>query len=383
METNGPNTTDWKHIAQLVVIGVSSAMILLILPLVIGGLSSKLALTEGQTSLIAFFDMVGAAVSSLAISRFIVSMSWRTILLCAAGLMIAGNVGSLYATDVNTLCVLRLLAGLGAGLGLSVANAGLALTPNPDRAIGIYVVVALLVGAVMLQILTPIGIEAVLMVLAGLAVLVALIAFVMKRAESISDSENEEQSEVSHPVVPKLFMLAAAGGILAYFMGTGTVWAYMERLGVSLSLDAATIGSNLGAASIAGGVGGVCAIMLSTRFGRLVPLVISLLVTTAAMFALYSKLSPSTFLFGAILILAGWNFSYPYMIGALVSADATGRFVPVAASMQLFGFAFGPVTASRLFGDQVFTQSTSMGAVLHIVALVLLVPLLLKIKRHL
>lgn len=377
-------------IARLVVIGVSSAMILLILPLVIGGISEKLLLDESATSFLALFDMVGAAVSSLLMSRFISTVSWRKILYLASVLLILGNLLCVLSDDIALVYGFRFIAGLGAGMGLSIANAGLAMTKDPDRAIAIYVVSALLAGALALRLL-PIftgahGVNAILFFLVAMSVMIGLLANLNSVSEdtdaaSGSASDTDEEIQLAQSTVPVPTILIAAAGILFYFMGTGSVWAYMERLGVSLSLSADYIGSSLSIASLAGGAGGVLAIVLATRFGRLIPATISILLTAVAMFILAQWINAETYLIGAAMILAGWNFSYPYMIGALISADASGRFVPIAASMQLFGFAIGPVLSAIIFGDAVYTESTILGLVCHLMALVLLLPLLMKLER--
>jgi hypothetical protein len=264
-------------------------------------------------------------------------------------------------------------------MGLGVANAGLATTAQPDRNIGIYIVAALVSGAAVLRIYPAVASEQDVAGIYGFLAVTALLAACVTRA--LPSGRNQLVSFSNRPGtwsarrVRTTTKLAGVAGILTYFLGVGTIWANIARLGAMRGLDPTAVGSALGVASLMGGAGGVGSIILANRFGRFWPVATLFAGSLGAMALLDLTITRIAFAIAASLVLFGWNFSYPYMIGTMMTLDETAALVPLAGAMQLLGIALGPLLAAIALGAATYAYAPAIGAACFVTASVLLVPI--------
>jgi MFS family permease len=365
-------------IVALVSLGVSSAMVLLILPLLVAEATDKYGLDSRAAGWIAAADMIGAAIGMAFIARRLAELDSNRTAFGGASLLIAGNLAAVFAPSVPWLFAVRLLTGFGAGMGLGIANAGLSRTSQPERNIGIYIVAALVSGAVVLRVFPTLSLVQGVDGLFGFLAAVACLPVVLSRFVSLSSDRGstvrpDETRWLQPGQSSPLAAVAAIGGIFTYFIGVGVLWANMQPLGMMRGIDKASIGTALGLASLLGAGGGLGSIVLGTRWGRFWPVSLMFAASLGAT-GLLELASVGGYFASASLILMGWNFVYPYLIGTLVTVDPTARLVPLAGSMQLLGIALGPALGAALFGTTLYVHAPAIGAVCYLLAYLLAAP---------
>lgn len=366
-----------KSLLIYLCIAISSAMVLLILPVLVGGIDAKFTVSPGQLGMLAAADMLGAAVGALFLSSRMHQYSWRTIAIVSMSLLVTTNLASVFVNEWLVFMGLRFVAGLGAGGGLAIGNGGLATLSNADRNIGIYVVAALGIGAVALRVLSGVSdkgdIDIIFYFLAA-AALIGLVASLFV--------DNTKQAETADKISPdtrlfsELYVVAGVAGILIFFIGIGATWGYMQKIGAEAGLDAKFIGNALGLGSLFGACGGLLSIFLATKFGRLHPVLIACF--AAVLMLVVFKVVPMniTFMITVAAVLFVWNFSWPYMVGAMASIDPTARLVSLAASMQLFGFALAGPISGALIGESSYFVAILIGIAGFVLSALLLAKLL-------
>ena len=172
------------------------------------------------------------------------------------------------------------------------------------------------------------------------------IPFIPKRGQL--DKSPARAAARSSSMAPGIIALV---GCLAFNMGIMAVWAYMERIGDSLGLDASAIGSVLGASLLTGLFAALVAAAVGDRFGRALPIGLALVLQLVALVLLASR--PSALGFGVAVMLFAfcWNFPVAYQLATTVSVDRSGRLVVLFLSAVKLGYALGPAIAGLLIAS--------------------------------
>jgi MFS family permease len=127
-----------------------------------------------------------------------------------------------------------------------------------------------------------------------------------------------------------------------------SMWANIERLGVNIGIDRQAIGYILSAATLIGLLGAGLAAFVSTRFGRIVPLVIAISLQAIFSYLCIFSTSPDVYKYSQ----AGWSlclyFAYPYLLGMAASLDSTGRWVAAGNGMLLTGQIIAPILSGLI-----------------------------------
>ena len=87
------------------------------------------------------------------------------------------------------------------------------------------------------------------------------------------------------------------------------------------------------------------AIVLEARFGRSLPVFLSIALSMIAVAFLFTPTN-TTFIIASSALIFGWNFTYPFQIAAIAEVDSSNRFVPKCVGMMLLGFSAGPLIAA-------------------------------------
>jgi predicted MFS family arabinose efflux permease len=132
-------------------------------------------------------------------------------------------------------------------------------------------------------------------------------------------------------------------------MGIMAVWAYLERMGHAAGLEPVFIGRALALSLFGALFGALVAAALADRYGRILPLIVTLVIQVIAVVLLNGELTESAFLAGVILFAFAWNFPVAYQLAITVSVDVSGRLVVLFLSAVKLGYAVAPVIAAQLF----------------------------------
>ena len=338
-------------LAAMLWTGVVSVFTTVVLPLVVAAVGAGFHLAGGPAGYAASAEMGGIALGAFVAGARVGKADRRGVVLIGALLAAAANGASALVHDYPVLLGLRVSAGIGSGALLAAMAASVGATVKPDRNFAIFVAAAFLSASAGFALLSGAGTARLFLALAALNL--GALATTPLFPRRPPDVAAEAGPAGASGAIPKAALIAL-GGILAYYVGVGTVWPSMAGLGAALGVAPAAIARTLAGTSIAGMSGAILAAVLATRIGRLVPLVIGLS-TVVGSLAWLGSVGASAFGLAPFLFLFAWNFSVPYMLGTLAALDASGRAVAFNMTLQYIGFAVGPLLGAAIAASHPLT----------------------------
>jgi hypothetical protein len=124
-------------------------------------------------------------------------------------------------------------------------------------------------------------------------------------------------------------------------------------------------------AGIAGALG---AALTAGRYGRAVPLLLGIVGGAVTLYFLVGRISATVYLVAVSLYNLAWNFTHPYLLGAMASFDRRGRVVVYAVAMQMLGLAVGPSLAASVIEEGIYVNVNLLGGALFIASAALILP---------
>ena len=331
-----------------VVVGSAIALLALYLgPFLVGEYIAALDVSDSRAGLIMSAEMIGFTLGS-AILFFFLAKSWRRIVISALLLMILGNVISMLVDELLAFVISRFVAGLGAGILMTMTIQVIALMRSPDRIYGLWTVVQLAFGAAGMIIFPVViashGIKAVFLIWAILAAILFVSVQFYPHGRRSGGPRNTGSTTVNTFVLGLLCL----GGVFVYYCGQAGVWVYMERVGASWKLSPEMVRNTLFISLIAGMLGSGLAVLLDSRFGRSIPLSVSLIISGISIFLMIQLSGASFFVLAACLFNFGWYLFLPYVSAVIASIDDSGRLLTGLAVTFPAGLAAGPAIAALL-----------------------------------
>jgi predicted MFS family arabinose efflux permease len=332
----------------VITIGVIGSIVFLLLPMLIGAFSEDLPLSAQQVGLLGSADMSGMFVAAVAATVWIRNSNWRTIAALACGLLVVCHVLSGFVQEFLPLFLIRAGAGFAGGSIMSIALTSLGDSRHPDRWFALFIAGQLSLGALGLWLfpgmLAQFGLRGVFIALAAVVLASALlIPFMPQRGREIQPVA--ASGSRGRALLPGVMALLAC---FIFNLGVMAVWAYLERMGNAAGLEASFIGSTLAISLLAALAGALLAAAMEDRFGRVLPLVITLLAQAIALWLLGGDLSGNAFIVGVMLFSFAWNFPVAYQLAITVSVDVSGRLVVLFLAAIKLGYAVAPAIAAQL-----------------------------------
>ena len=258
------------------------------------------------------------------------------------------------------------------GIGFAV----IARTSQADRTFGYLLLVQFGLGGLGLMVLPP------LVPTLGTGVLfAALIAFSLVTLLMVPFLTDYPVSAVLNPAVkagngiqlgPLLLSLLAT---FLFQAGNMAVYAYVIGLGEAAGLGKDYVSPALALAAWIGIVGSGLVIVLSTRFGRALPLGLAIAATVLATWALHYSAVEHVYLIANCLVGITWAFGIPYLLGMCAEFDKSGQMAALGGFASKMGLASGPMLAALLVGSDNYAMVINLGvAALAISLLAALLP---------
>lgn len=368
-------------LAAIFVTGVASGGLLALKPLIVGALIDDYHFLPAQAGFVAGIEMAGIGIAAFIVAAIGGAWNRRRVILTGAILGILGSIVPAFSDIYIPILLSRFVAGFGCGLMASVILAVIGTTRDPDRTFGLYYMTTY----VSVAFFVPIGIWAMLHFhVAGAYILLALflcVAFITShRIPAAYTGLREDGEPHALPPLPVMGAVLSLGLSLVFWVGLGGVWAFVERLGVNAGLDRLAIGGVLTMYPIASIAGALTASLLHTRFGR-TPL-LAAAIGLAMLSSILVGWAPSvpTFILGVLIFSYIWPLFLAYMGGAMAVLDPAGRVVAMSVTSQTIGMAVGPAMAGVLAGRFGYVAIAVMGLICFVLALMMLLPLVLKMR---
>jgi predicted MFS family arabinose efflux permease len=350
-----------RYVYASVLIGITMMAAVLWMPSMLGALARGYGFDTGSLSRLASAELIGFLSGTLFTSfRSLAALKrWLFIgclLLASANLMSRGTTG------LVLLAALRLIAGFGAGIGFGYGLKVCALSARPTRSFGIFTgsmsmmmivgfqVIAHLidsrsaaaggVGAELFQ-----GVARTVFGLYACLAVGAATVFLANRPPGVPVDQAVDNSPLRLPGPLVLIGLAA---IALSFVGQGSVWAFLQILGISHGFSVSGVANAMSAFAIMGVFGSLGAAITPRRIPRWLAMGAALLLLVAGLYALYSPRSLEWYVAGCAIGGFYWNFILPLMLGLLARIDETGGASVLGGTMSSVGSALGPLLAAQL-----------------------------------
>lgn len=357
--------------------------VLYILPSFVQGLKDYGGFDEKQAGFLASAETTGIALGTIAIIFLQSRVNWRHIFTIAVLFVVAGNFASMGVSDFEAFRVTRYIAGFGAGCLLSLSYVVIALTERHDRNFGFMIMTTLIYAGALVFVLPTIygtfGFN-------GLLTLVAVSCLPCFFFIKDVPKSGKVRSEIDKTAINLgwFHKLLGLGAVHAYFLAMGAVWSYLFLIGLSGGASEQSIANALSVSQIAGIAGAFAAAMLGIRYGRALPLTVTMIMVVVSVVWMLDFSSALFFTFLVCVFLFAQDMSHPYLLGSMASFDRTGKLVAYAATLTSLGYSFGSyMAASVIPGDGTYDNAIWLAVGLFATSLVfILIPTWVYAKRR-
>jgi predicted MFS family arabinose efflux permease len=349
-----------------------------VLPLLIGSLIDGLGLDEVSAGILGSLELGGLALASLLLAPRVDRMSRRRLAICGVTAACAGHGLSALADSFQALALARIVAGLGEGAAIAAANSAASSARVPDRLFAQANVLSGLVFAAALVALPwaiqPWGHSGGFGAIVGISILCIPLLFWLP---TVPDAAAASQGQAGR----RLLGIATLSSMFLFAVGQGAIWAFSERIGISIGFSREEVGLALGVTTLAGLVGGVIAAVVGTRGGRPLLLTLGLGANVVATWMVVIAGSSELYLAGLLAWGIAFFFALPYLLGTAAALDPLGRWTAAAAGIAAVGLALGPGAAGLMVGGSGYPALGGFVIACGLGAAVLIVPVARAVDR--
>ena len=376
------NVNGWPAIVSAVVLGTIGVLSFIIQPGVVQGYVEHLHVSDARAIDLVGLEMLGVALATVFMALIGTRIDWRVI--TAAGLLIAaaGDASSAGATHGDLFGWLRLIAGFGEGIIISISFTFVGITAKAERNVALYLVLLLTDGAFGLWylpvILNRIDIAGLFTVFAGLSVVALITVPFVPHGYGAGSGARPGVRQL-----PNAMLAVALAAVLAYNVAQGIAWAVLFLVGTSAGLAEQSVANALFASQALAVGGALASVFLAERLHRDVAIAGGILGGAASIALLLGTPGLVLFTVGVCGFNILWNFVLPFILGRIGDFDASGRMMSFAVAMQMIGLGGGPLIAAPLIDGKSFRVVELVCIALFVVSFALLrIPTLAHRRLH-
>ena len=377
-----PPPNQWT-LMQLSFIATSGFSMLLILPVVLGGMVEQLGYTDIEIGRIAAANSLGIALGALYVplsgNKF---QLFKSIQFSLLGLLFI-DLACIFIEAPLIYYASRLIAGIFGGIiyaGILRAIAGI---PKPEKGYSIYVMVYCFWAAV-LFFLAPFVFNTFklegLIVHYSVSTIISLLMLPTLRKFQIKSTEIRTDA-LRYLLKEK----QVSGSLLAYLLimaGCGAIWAYIERIGNQHGFSSEFIGFALSSSNFAGILSGFLVYRIGMKKGLTPPIVLATLCLGLCVIGIGLVPIQGVY-FLAIFFLAGaWALTIAYFQKVQATLDVQGKIVALGATVNLFGRAFGQASVGPFLNGANYDPVIWYSLGTYLISLFVVLPIILAIDRR-
>ncbi len=365
-------------------VGTVASMAANMVPALIATVAQLRGLSESQAGLTAMADNGGYAVGMVGcalLPALVQRLGWRKTTASGLALLIIANLASVVAVSLAPYLIARALAGIGAGIAMSIGFAVFGESKDSARAMASFNVVGLGVPAVGIPYVSVVasqyGLGKLFGIFAGLGALGLLLVPLLPRM-SLREAVVEEAhaGHVSERITAVGWL--AISSALFYSIAMMGVYAYLEFMGSSWGNTQETVEHGVSSTMYASMAAALLASVIGSHFGFLKPLLAGFagLCVAIAMFLVLKPVAA----FLAVCVLFGFSTQLivPYQFEAVTRVDPSSSAAMMVNAVLMGGLAAGPAIAGYFVTpDYRVVNGMALGGMALSVAL-----MLLALRRH-
>lgn len=335
------------HLLMVVWVSMLAVSFLDFQPLIVGGFVDFFGYSEKSAGLAASANMLGMSLGLALVALRVHRWSLKKAIVPAMLLLSIGELTTAFGGVIPGLHAIRLATGFGEGVVMGCAAAAASGMVKPDRAFALMMFGMSLFGSAGLYLIPylteSLGFPSMFVILALLALLtMPFLRWFPERASTQSAPINLHGTLFTVPVVLTLTAL------LLFYLANNAVWAYYDRIGVTLKIPPEHIGAALSAGSFTAMVGALFPAIFADRFGRALPMSFGIVLIIAGTVVLMAAKNTSEYTVSIIMFLGATGFAVPFFFGKLASHDSTGRLAVMGKLAVYCGLLLGPAVAAGL-----------------------------------
>lgn len=323
-----------------------------IMPALVDGLIGGLGFSNQQAGFVGSANVYGAALGALTAVFLVKKVPWRsTSVLLLLGLL-ATDLISIYLTSAPVLTGVRFIHGVIGGGLVGIGFAVISRTTEADRTFGYLLTVQFGLGGLGLMYLPGLVPQYGTAVLFASLIAFSIVTLLMLPFLADYPVQISSKSADTHPetVNYKLLGMALVGTFLFQAANMG-IYAYIIGMGKYAGLEAGFISNTLGVAAWIAIAGSVLVILISTRYGRVIPLILAITLTIAGTWLLHYSDQKSMYWLANVGVGITWAFVISYLLGMCSEFDSSGQMAAMGGFASKMGLASGPMAAALLLGD--------------------------------
>jgi predicted MFS family arabinose efflux permease len=342
-----------------------------IMPALVDGLKQGLGFSNKHAGLVGSFNVYGAACGAFLIAFLVRRIPWRpSAHLFLLGLIVM-DLLSMFARNPFGLMGIRFLHGFIGGMLVGLSFSLIARTVAPDRTFGMLLLVQVLAGSfgiMSIPLLVPKFGTAVLFIALILFSATTLVLLQFLPDYPIQAPAQRSQDAIREGLKLKPLLLALFSVFLFQAANMG-LFAFIIGLGEHHGLELPFISETLGIANWFSMIGAALVIVLSTRYGRLKPIIVGMLLSLVGTWALYYSDVKWVWIAANFGTGITWNFVISHLLGMCARFDRTGQTAVWSGFASKMGLASGPMLASLIVGGGRYSALIVMALALLVCAM--------------
>jgi len=350
-----------QPLARFAALGLAAAgaMYYNLLPLTLGLLQEEHGFSNTKLGLLSAAFFLGFNLLSGTSFFWLRRFRWPVVAFLASAASMAAIAAMAIAGSFATLTAISVIAGGAFSALYAMSAAIIAEQNNQTRWFGLKLSMEGLSGAFLFIVLpgtliASMGFNGMLLGMALVLLLLCPLWLWLPRnntvptelAASSAKKSTDHKDSATH--TGWLAVWLAIAGVLIFFAGQTTIWAFIERLGTTAGYTSDAITNLLSVTLLFAVAGSMTAAVLGTRYGNRTPFYLCCLLFFCAAFGLNYPHSFPVYAFGTCAATYSVAAGLAFGISEIATQDLTGRFIILSVPAVGVGAMIGPGLAGFL-----------------------------------
>ena len=340
----------WKSIVISLYMTLIGYGVLVGIPVISTAWVTLLGFSEVEVGRVAGADLGGLSIGAVVTAMLIGKVNRRLLVLIGLSLAVVANGLCISVVDYDQVLWLRLLSGIGSGIYTAVAVSSLGASSKPARAYNAMLFAFAFSQALemhFLPLLSMAGIYTTFIVCFLLTI--PFISWIPAHAPT-EVVEVVAADSLAAQSVPKFVPWLCLAAMVITYINIGAYWTYIELAAASDQADPEWVGQVLTWSSFCSLIGCLFATILSSRYGLLRPLLVTLVTMAVIVGMLANGITDKNILISVLSFNFLWIFIDVYQMSTIANVDKTGRFAALMPGAQGLGQIIGPNLAASILG---------------------------------